>query len=519
MPEYERRSVRILFDMQACQTVGSAQRGIGRFSQALFKAITAAAPPREIYALGSSQHVFPLTLDSFPENRQYSVGPLPDWNTARDFEGGEQDSLDAAVWRAVADRINPDIVHVSHVFEGMGDRYPLPRASKRPTGQVLSATLYDLIPLRFAQHYFQDSRVERWYRHRLQWLRQADLLLSISESSRQDAIDLLGLDPSRIVTIHGGISAHFKPVADPVAARERLCARYGINRRRFILYTGGDDHRKNLQGAIEGYAELPHEVRQSTQLVIVCAIEPHRKEMFLDFARKSGVQTNDVLFVGFVPEDDLVAFYSTCDLFVFPTLYEGLGLPVLEAMACGAPVIGGNNSSIRELISDAEARFDAARPSAIAESIYRVLTDATFADRLRREGLVQATRFTWERSAHIALEAFDTALREKREAGTRAAQSGWLKRMRIAMFTPLPPCRSGIADYNAQFLPFLAIRSATLHSTQRSAFSMPRIFAPVQRPTMRFCTSSATRSSMCTCCHCWRSFLASLGCTTRISTT
>ncbi|MEX2206626.1 MAG: glycosyltransferase [Myxococcota bacterium] len=456
MAETDRRSIRLLFDMQACQTAASAQRGVGRFSKALFSAIVASAPPREIYALGSRQHPHAFRLEGVPAGHQCLVGPLPEWKSERDFDGGEEDSLDAATLSAVISRFNPDVVHISHVFEGYGERVGLPGGSERPTGQLLSATLYDLIPLRFRDHYFQDSRFERWYLQRLKWLRQADLLLSISESSRQDAIDLLGLDPSRIVTIHGGASAQFKPLVDGNAARKRLAARYGITRRRFALYTGGDEYRKNLRGAIEGYAALPPEIRRDTQLVILCALEPHREAMYLEDARKCGVQTSDVRFVGFVPEEDLVAFYSTCDVFVFPSMYEGLGLPVLEAMACGAPAIGGNNSSTRELIQEADALFDAASPSAFAESMHRVLTDTSFATRLRQQGLAQARRFTWARAAEVALEAFDSALRRKREAGTRAAATGWLERQRLAVLTPLPPCRSGIADYNADFLPFLA---------------------------------------------------------------
>jgi glycosyltransferase involved in cell wall biosynthesis len=456
MREIDSRSIRILFDMQACQTAGSAHRGVGRYSRALFQAMVDVAAPREIHTLGSQQHPHPLALDDFPENRQHFVPSLPDWKTVRDFDGGEQDSLDAAALSVVIDGINSDVVHISHLFEGYADRVALPFSSSRPVGRLLSATLYDLIPLRFSKNYFHDERFKRWYLQRVQWLRQADLLLSISESSRQDAIDLLGLDPSRIVTIHGGISAHFKPIANPDGARARLAAQYGITRRRFILYTGGDDHRKNLQGAIEAYAALPSATRRDTQLVIPCAIEPHRKEMYLNPARKFGVDGNDILFVGFVPEEDLVALYATCDVFVFPSLYEGLGLPVLEAMACGAPVVGGNNSSIRELIPEGDALFDATKPSAIAESVHRVLMDTSFADRLRHQGLAQARRFTWDRTARAALEAFDSALRRKREAGTRAAATGWIKRKRLAIFTPLPPCRSGIADYNALFLPFLA---------------------------------------------------------------
>ena len=456
MRETDRRSTRILVDLQACQTLGFAHRGVGRFSKGLFLGMAAAGAPREVYGLGMPHHTFPLNLGDINEARILHAPMPPDWQVARDFEGGDRDSLDDLLHASVVATIRPDVVHISHVFEGFADRCPLPSTAGRQAGQVLSATLYDLIPLRFPEHYFANETFERWYRRRLQWLHQADLLLSISEASRQDAIDLIGLDPDRIVTIHGGISAHFTPVEDSLKARERLRARYGINRKGFVFYTGGDDYRKNLQGAILGYARLPKEVRTNLQLVVVCVIEEHRKELFMSEARKAGLAVNDVLFLGFVPANDLRVLYATCDLFVFPSLYEGLGLPVLEAMACGAPVIGGDNSSIREIIARSDALFDAANPSAIAECMQRVLGNTGFAEDLRHHGLVRAKDFTWKNSAQRALDAFDEALQRKRQAGIRAAQAGWLPRRRIAMLTPLPPAKSGIADYNAQFLPYLA---------------------------------------------------------------
>lgn len=456
MAELDIRSIRIAVDLQACQTHGSAQRGVGRYSRSLFLEMSRMAGRREFFGLAGTHLPFPVSWPEISEQRMIRSPELPDWGSARSFDGGEQDALDAAVYASVVASALPDVVHVSHIFEGYGDRVALPGVKSRPFGQVFSATLYDLIPMRFSDHYFRDSRFKAWYLQRAQLLRQADLLLAISESSRQDAINFLGLDPSRIVTIYGGISDHFVPVADVGATRARIITRYKITRPRFILYTGGDDHRKNLQGAIDGYAALPRDARQNTQLIVVCALQPDRKKMFENAARQAGLDKDDIIFVGYVPEEDLIGLYATCDLFVFPSLYEGLGLPVLEAMACGAPVIGGENSSIRELIGRPDAMFNASKPESIGEAMYRVLTNPGLTDELRQYGLKRVTHFNWHSAAELAVEAFDEAVRRKREAGVCAAGAGWLKRGRLAVLTPLPPARSGIADYNAQFLPFLA---------------------------------------------------------------
>lgn len=451
----DRRSTRLLFDLQATQTRGSAQRGVGRYSHALFCAVTRHARADETHALLAD--TLPRTRQplAVAENRVWTLPALPEWRTPRSYASGEQDDLDGIAYSAFVQQLKPDVVHVAHVFEGFDERVPLPHVAHRAPGQLFSATLYDLIPLRFREHYFQNAEVKAWYLARTMWLRKADLLLAISEASRQDAIELLGIEPWRIVTINGGISDHFKPPVDREIARRHVRDQFGLGER-FVLYTGGDDHRKNLAGAIRAFAAVPAERRRGVRLVIVCSMEDHRRAMFLDLVRACGLGTDEVLLTGFVAEDDLVALYGACDLFVFPSLYEGLGLPVLEAMACGAPVIGGDNSSIREIIGREDALFSASSVESIAARMTQGLSDPGFADDLRRHSALRIDGYTWDNTAQRALDAIDEALARVQSAGPSVAVQGWAVRRRLAVLTPLPPCRSGIADYNAQFLPYLA---------------------------------------------------------------
>jgi len=447
-------SLRVLFDMQACQTPGSANRGVGRYSSSLLETVGSMAKPREVYALTSTE----LMHDYKPENIDPAniliAGKLPDWHSPRSYSGGDQDKLDGIALSAVFQSIKPDVIHVSHVFEGFGDRVGIFDPLRRTPEQVVSATLYDLIPLRFQEKYFENKEFRRWYYLRVAWLRQADLLLAISESSRQDAIRLLGIEPWKIVTIHGSVSDHFEPPINRQRTRDHLREKFSL-REKIVLYTGGDDHRKNIKGAIRGFSKIDSKLRENTQLVIVCSMQPERKQMYLGDALKQGLGEDDVLITGFIEEQDLIDFYGICDVFVFPSLYEGLGLPVLEAMACGAPVIGGDNSSIRELIVRKDALFDASNDDAIGKCISQVLTDSTFSDDLRNYGLKRASEFSWERTANLSLAAFDEAVIRKRHSGLQCAVHGLLPSKRLAVLSPLPPSRSGIADYNAQFLPFL----------------------------------------------------------------
>jgi len=455
MNSLRKGGARLLFDLQACQTIGSGPRGVGRYSHSLFKALGPACAPSDLHALLSSTLTLTPDLAGIDPQRIHRLPSLPQWNSEHDFLGGSRDSLDAAALSSFISPLKADVVHVAHPFEGYSERVPILAPGMRAAGQLLSATLYDLIPLLFGDAYLGDTRFRKWYLSRLAWLRQADLLLAISDATRNDAIELLGIEPWRIVTVHGGIEPHFRP--EPAAPDERaaLARRHGLGER-FVLYAGGDDHRKNLQGAVAGYARVPAELRRNCQLVVVCTMDGHRKSMHEAFAKKQGLAASDVLFTGFVSEDDLAAFYRSCDAFVFPSLYEGLGLPVLEAMRSGAPVIGGDNSSIRELIGRSDALFDAASESAVGDAIARVLSDSSLAADLRRYGVERAREFTWERTALLAADAIDEGLERVRDRGVRSAQSGWIPRRRIAVCTPLPPCRSGVADYSARFLPYLA---------------------------------------------------------------
>lgn len=450
----KQRSIRILFDLQATQTPESQSRGVGRYSRDFFNAVASAANAREVYALFNSN----FATDQFPnlpENRKIFLPAMPDWQTTRDFHGGESDSLDSLALSAFVGQAKADIIHVSHIFEGLNTRVPLPNYKCKPKGQLFSATLYDLIPLRFQDHYFENLAFKKWYLSRLNYLSQMDLLFAISESSRQDAINLLNIDPKRIVTIPGGISAIFKPVTDRNNERIRLQKKFTINDK-FILYTGGDDYRKNIRGAIHAFSLLPQQVKNNCQLFIACAIEDSRKAYYSSFAKEVGLNSNDIIISGFVSEQDLVGLYSTCDLFVFPSLYEGFGLPILEAMSCGAPVIGGDNSSIKELISISNALFDSNCVQSIAQKMTEVLTDSNFEQHLREYSLARAPQVTWAKSAEVALSAWDEALSINQQSAIQATIHGWLPKKRIAMFTPLPPCKSGIADYNANFLPYLS---------------------------------------------------------------
>lgn len=445
--------MRLIVDVQACQTE-SRRRGIGRYVDGLVRAIL------ELRGAGADTLI---ALDGTYSNEANGVYAgmrdlLPAANFTRYFyprpilpEGDPADPRRQIASQLIARQYAsqcPDAVLFGSMFEGYVEPSVTCESLPDIPGSVAACVLYDVIPLIYPDHYLTQSSQRVWYHRKLQALRNCDLLLAISEATRQDAIERLHFPADRIVTIYGAAAAVFRKLGAKSRKHGERLRRLGITRK-YIVYTGNGDFRKNVRGAIEAFARLPSALRESHQLVLNQADKEHVLERMLV---QYGLAADEVIITGYIEDADLVILFNYCELFLFPSLYEGFGLPVLEAMACGAPVIGGNNSSIVELIENAEARFDAADPSAIAECMELTLTNGGFRQLLREQGERRARAFSWKRSASLALEAIEQAAQRRRAAFKMPIQP----RRRLAMFTPLPPERTGIANYSAELLPHLA---------------------------------------------------------------
>jgi glycosyltransferase involved in cell wall biosynthesis len=421
---------------------------------------------------GGNDHDFRIILNNhFPDTvaplRRTLDGLLPQSHiTTFDLPGPiwEHDRNNA--WRLRAAEqlreyhlgtLKPDVVHLTSLFEGLTENACASILHSR--GQFDTAvTLYDLIPLLRKETYLRDENAARWYYRKLQSLKNAEILLGISGHSRQEAIDALQLPADRVVNISSAVDDIFKPLELAPERVQALRQRYGLVRQ-FIMYTGGIDYRKNIEGLIEAYALLPAELRARYQLAVVCSIQEHDRVRLQEIAARFRLEPNDLVLTGYVSDDDLVALYNLTELFVFPSLQEGFGLPALEAMSCGVPVIGSNNSSIPEVIGRADALFDPNKVTEIMHKMRDVLTNPDFAQDLRQHGLVQCKEFSWDASARKTLEAFEHAhdiRQQQHKVSLSVPDMAPARRPRLAYISPLPPERSGVADQSAELLPELA---------------------------------------------------------------
>ena len=344
--------------------------------------------------------------------------------------------------------VAPDVVLNSSPFEGWHERgvSALPHRGMPSTLHV--GVLYDLIPQLFPGQYLESSVVKKWYAQRISALPHFDLLLAISEATRQDAIRVLNFPAERIVNILEAASGLFRPL--PAGECSDL-ARFGIVRP-FVLYTGNVDYRKNMAGMLRAYADLPPALRQSHQLVLnqVGDLDAFRRR-----TQALGLADDEVVVTGHVTDHDLISLYNLCKVFVFPSLYEGFGLPALEAMACGAAVLAADNSSIPEVMGRSDVLFDAANPAAITAALQHALTDEAWRAQLQRYGLDRARAFSWDHTASLAWRAIEERLAAKR-AQSLPHSPGALPRPRIALLCPLPPHDTPVTRHCESVLPLLA---------------------------------------------------------------
>jgi glycosyltransferase involved in cell wall biosynthesis len=281
-------------------------------------------------------------------------------------------------------------------------------------------TIHDCIHLMFPQ--YLPNRLAYAYARTFLWTatRQAERVLTVSEASRRDLLRLLGVPAEKICVIPNAIDERFwvpPPEEEVVRVRER----YQLNDP-FVLYTGNIKPHKNIERLIEAFYRLRRGGPDNLRLLIIG--DEISKYPTLRRAVHRHMLHKHVRFLGFVPDGTLAVLYRLAAVFAFPSLYEGFGLPPLEAMASGTPVVTSNVSSLPEVVGDAAVLIDPYDPDAIAAGIRRVLEDEGLREDLRERGYRRAREFSWERSVARIREIYGEVVAERRGLGGRARHAG-----------------------------------------------------------------------------------------------
>ncbi len=360
----------------------NARAGLGRYAESLASALAELQPARcaLFYNSALKEPPLPANLKVLP-SRRVCAGYKP-WRMA--------------VWLGHLlsisfDSLLPD-AELFHATEHL--LLPLQRI---PT--VL--TVHDLIFHLFPEHH---KRLNFWYLNATMplYCRRAGAIITVSEATKCDLMRLYGVPENKITVIHEAAAPHFKPASPEQIAAVRN--RYGLPEH-YILRVGTIEPRKNLERLLDAL-----QVLQRSDPTIRLVIVGSKGWLYKKFFRRletSGLH-HTVILTGHVRDTDLPAIYSGARLLVEPSLYEGFGLPLLEAMACGTPVVCSNASSLPEVGGEAAYYFDPHDSGAMAEAIGEVWRDDALRDAMRQRGLIHATQFSWELAARATLEVYRT---------------------------------------------------------------------------------------------------------------
>jgi glycosyltransferase involved in cell wall biosynthesis len=291
----------------------------------------------------------------------------------------------------VLHRERPDVFHAPH--------YVLP-----PLTRCRSVvTIHDCIHLMFPQ--YLPNRAAYVYARASMWsaARQAHRILTVSEASKRDIIHFFSVPPEKVIVVYNAIEERFA-LTPSAEAIERVRERYQLNHR-FVLYVGNIKPHKNLVRLIEAFAELRTRGFDDLKLLIIG--DEISKLPALRRAVHSHKLHKHVRFLGFLEDETLSILYRLAAVFVFPSLYEGFGLPPIEAMASGTPVVTSNVSSMPEVTGDAAVLVDPYNVESIVDGIARVLNDPALAAELRRKGMARARDFSWARSVARTREVYE----------------------------------------------------------------------------------------------------------------
>ena len=406
--------MRLLIDLQCLQT-SSRYRGIGHYVNSLLKALL------DINRKRQQPHEVLILLNAYqPELTQdfqqrwsslLSPGAISVFHALP--ETAELSCPNPGIVRVseqlrneFIERLNPDFVLIGSLFEGMVDDFvcDIPRNRSCPVGVIG----YDLIPLISPQAYLGDPVINRWYRRKIHSLQRADRIFAISESARREFATHLELPEGRVSTISTGCDEGYYPLGETSDIQREALRELGIDGP-FILYSGASDERKNLNALIQAFNKLSGDLKKSLRLVLVGRFSEIHQTRLSRYAQTHGIPLEHILYTGFVPQETLNILYNHCRVFVFPSRHEGFGLPVLEAMTCGAPVLCANTTSLPEVMGLKEAMFAPGDVPRLTQLITRVVTEPEFRQQLIDHGLERSRRFSWHKTATELLHLIEQA--------------------------------------------------------------------------------------------------------------
>lgn len=376
--------MRIGYDLRALQT-GSPPWGIGIYTHTVLENLLALDGENEYFIISHRRRGFDLEV---PAIRRINLPRLPGYlNVFRDM----------LCLRREIRRCGLDVIHFTNPLQLSTD-FDMGSLNYRTV-----ITVYDLIPFHFPNEIFTGKRkpLGLIYRRLLGSVKKMPHIITISRHTKADLENMLGIPGERIMVIYPGVGEEY---GARTGAASDIRKKYGLPER-FIFYVGNFFPYKNLDNLFKALQILHEQAATQVPLVIGGRVHPFFKRSLDEKLLGMGLD-DKVIFLGYIPPEDLPILYNCAEVFVYPSLYEGFGLPVLEAMASGAAVACSSASSLPEVAGDGALLFDPRSPEDMADALKILLIDRRKREDLREKGVIQAGRFSWEKAARETLELY-----------------------------------------------------------------------------------------------------------------
>ncbi|MEE3501690.1 glycosyltransferase [Acidiphilium acidophilum] len=399
--------MRLLVDMIGAQSA-SRYRGIGHYTRGFVKGLIATSGEHEVYLAVCTN------LAESAEAVRTEFGKLVSEERILNYHVLDGTSFVSPdnTWRRRASELvrdtafascEPDVILASSIFEGYAeDAVTSEAAACRPA--VRAVLSYDLIPLRQPDQYLTDAGVNAWYQEKLGLFSSFDLFLAISQAAADDIRKYI--DPKGSIVSVMAAADEFLDAGDKEKPQGEVLRQLTISRPYFI-YTATYEPRKNFERLVEAFATFTRTSPVSFQLVLVTSNHCAQRSQIERETRRVGLMADDVVITGHVDHTTLELLYRDARAMVYPSLMEGFGLPILEAMHCGTAVVCSNTSSMPEIVGLEEAMFDPTSVQAIANIMKRLAEDESFRSRLITNGIHRRSLFSWITTGAKAWSAFE----------------------------------------------------------------------------------------------------------------
>ena len=395
--------------MQGLQSRASGTRGVGRYTESLVTSLLRKNKKNEfILALNGS---LPDRIDYIKEKFNKYVGEdgIIVWYNYLDTKthtNPEEVVVNVAegLREIFLAQYNPDVIFSTNLQEGYFEPAVTSVRKCNDLNIKYFTTLHDVVPFFYEKEYLSNELTKKWYTEKIKYVVESDIILTVSNSSKRDIVEKLRVRESKVVVIENGYDENkFNSSESNKRDAETVLKKYGLEKP-YVLYIGGNDLHKNIDRLLQAFS-LNQKITKNYNLVLGGASFVTDSKIIGKIKKYEIAES--VLTPGFVEDDDLPYLYKEAACFIFPSTHEGFGLPALEAMACGTPVIGSRSSSIAEIINNDNALFDPYDIKDIAKKIQKVLNDKKFTENLIKHGLINCKRYSWDNSAEKLLNFID----------------------------------------------------------------------------------------------------------------